>query len=537
MLKLLRTFFTSHLTIIILICLSFANNLMFMAAIRRDLYSDSVIYMSMARRFLEGQPEYLLHPMWQPLYPLTSAFFFLIFKDWLVAARMVSVVFGSLLVIPVYLLTKNLLGKYPAVLASLLVIFLKPLTVSSIAPLSEALVIFFFWSGLYLLWKGVQKANYFFSFLAGISWGLTYLTRTEGAFALAGFTIMTFFYLAWRTLSRHSTKMFPQGWLQSKQLMVIFLLVLSGFLLIYSPFFIGMRIKYKKSFSLAKAAALFNVDGGAVKFNHDKTSTWAQDIWSIRTFNPNSEFFIYTGYQNPERRKYLFLDTWTRICIFFQRYFQGYFGILGIILALIGCLKLLRSQKTFSLIFIPVLMIMFVSLSFFAPSAQERYIFWILPFFIISIIAGITFLASTLKRINSISLTVIFLFFVFTQRDNYLFLYISSPGKIAAPNDSVAALSAVDSWLSKKYPGATVMAGHERVVFSNRGLLVYQPNAQDPEEFLSYARLKKVDFIVATRGEAPPVMEYLYKTPKNYPGLTLVYSRPDLSIYIYKLIY
>ncbi len=519
--KLLSFFLSSDYSrVILLFYLALLNNLMFLAGIHRDLYSDSAIYMSMARRFLEGDLGFILHPMWPPLYPLVSAFFYLFLQDWLVTARMVSVVFGSLLVIPIYFLTKNILGKYPALLICLSIIFLKPLTVASTAPLSEALAIFCFWSGFYLLWRCLAGGGYIFSFLGGVFWGLAYLTRPEGVFALIGFSLFTMSYFAltrWR------------GLVNQKRLLIIFALVLSGFLLVYAPFYVGMKAKYNKSLFSGKVAAIFNLDGGATKFNKDKTSTWAQDIWSLRTFNPDSEFLIYTGYGNPERRNQLFLDTWTRVKIFFQRYILSYFGILGIILVATGISEFFRNRRMFTLFSITVLLAMFLGMSFFAPSAQERYIYWTLPFFLICIVAGIKFVSGIFKNRETIVLTIIFFLLIFMNKDNFMFLHLGPPIK------GESTVTEVDDWLTKNYPKSVVMAGHERVVFNNRGLLIYPPNVQSLKEYLDYANLKKVDFVIAAQGETPTTVEYLYKTPKNYPGLNLEYSNHKNAIYIYRV--
>lgn len=516
---------SDYSTISLLVLLALANNLMFLDGIFRDLYSDSVIYMSMARRLLEGQPEYLLHPMWQPLFPLVSAFFYMVFRDWLTAARTVSVVFGSLLVVPIYFLAKDLLGKYPAILTILLIIFLKPITIASTAPLSEALVMFCFWSGFFFLWISLKGKHLVFALVSGLFWGLAYLTKPEGMFALIGFLVFALIYII--LLKKEGRK----------RLLKILLLSIVGFILIYSPYYAGMRFKYNKSFFSAKAAAIFNLSGGATKLNKAHTSTWAQDIWSIRTFNPKSEFLYYYGYESPKIREILIMDALTRIRIFLQRFIFAYFGFLGIILILTGLAKLFMSQRLYFFYSITVFMVMFASMSFFAPSAQERYIYWTIPFFVIAIISGIKLLASAIKKWQILLMFAFFFLFVLIENSNFMFLHIGPPGKADLSTSSVIPLISVDNWLSSNYPGSTVMAGHERVVFNNRGLLIYAPNTQNPQEFFDYARLKKVSHIVAAHGEIPAAVDYLYRDPKNYKGLVLEYSDKEYSTYIYRVLY
>lgn len=536
--RLLSTYFSSdYFTISLLVFLAFANNLMFLGGIFRDLYSDSVIYMSMARRFLEGQSEYLLHPMWPPLYPLISALFYLVFQDWLTAARLVSVVFGSLLVIPIYFLTRDLFGKYTAVLTSLIVILLKPLTVASTAPLSESLVVFCFWSGFYFLWRSLRGKHLIFALLSGIFWGLAYLTRPEGVFALIGFSVFTLAFLVLINVAKVLKNFFPKKTFSQKRLLMILLLAILGFALTYFPYYAGMRAKYNKSFMIGKASAIFNLSGGATKLNKARTSTWAQDIWSLRTFNPKSEFLYFYGYEDPEANKQLFRDAWIRMGIFWQRFFYDYFGPIGIALALIGSVKVFLEKKLFFFYSLSVFLVMFTGMSFFAPSAQERYIYWTLPLFLIAITAGIKFLATLFKRWQAILALLIFITFILINYQSFMFLHIGPPAKDLAPTDSIVSLILTDDWFTRNHPEAVVMAGHERAIFNSRGLLIYSPNTQSPQEFLDYARLKKVDYIVASRGEIPAAVEYLFKEPKDYPGLLLEYSDKEHSTYIYQVIY
>lgn len=531
-------FFTfDYSTITMLVFLAFINNLMFLDGIFRDLYSDSVIYMSMARRFLEGQPEFLIHPMWPPLYPFISALFYQIFHDWLTAARMVSVVFGSLLVIPFYLIIRDLLGKYPAILASLMLTFLKPVTVASTAPLSEALVMFCFWSGFYLLWICLRGKHLILALLGGIFWGLAYLTRPEGVFALIGFLLFSLSCLVWLNISKLLKKPPSLASFSPKRLALILILAIAGFALTYTPYYAGMKLKYHKSFFSGKASAIFNLNGGATKFNKARDSTWAQDIWSIRTFNPQSEFLYFYGHEDPEANKQLFIDAWSRIGIFYRRFIFTYFGIFGMALAIIGLLKLFLSQRLFFFYSVTISLVMFTAMSFFAPSAQERYIYWILPLFLIAIISGIQFLASAFKKWQTIFILAIFIIFTLVNRENFMFIHLGPPNSDYTPASSAISLIQADNWLTANHPGATVMAGHERVIFNNRGLLIYAPNTKSPKEFLNYARLKKVDFILASRGEIPAALEYLFTKPKNYPGLELEYADNKNSTYIYKMVY
>lgn len=125
------------------------------------LYSDDAIYMDMARSFLEGNFQRFLQLQWPPLYPLVSALFYPFIKNWEVTGRVVSIIFGSLLTIPFYFLIRSLASRLDAFIGCLFLVFFTPLVFASTQPLTEALLTFLFWSGIFLLVKTIttKKIN------------------------------------------------------------------------------------------------------------------------------------------------------------------------------------------------------------------------------------------------------------------------------------------------------------------------------------------------------------------------------------------
>lgn len=169
----------------LLVGLALATRIAASTQLAMDFYSDDAVYMSMARYFFEGDFAKILHPHWRPFYPFVSALFYPLTGDWAFTARLVSVVFGSLLVVPVYFLVNSFTNRLTAVFASLLIVFFQPLISSSTASLTEALFTFLVWAGLYAGWYSLTQKRALPMFFAGILGALAYLTRSEGIFLFA----------------------------------------------------------------------------------------------------------------------------------------------------------------------------------------------------------------------------------------------------------------------------------------------------------------------------------------------------------------
>ena len=171
-----------------------------------DLFSDDAIYMSMARAFSEGNFERILHPHWQPLYPLMGVIFHFFISDWALVARFVSIVFGSLLIIPIYLLVKFITNRFISAAVILYLALFSPLIESSTNPLTGSLFTFILWLTLLFLWKAVGFRSKKFAFFGGTAAGLALLTRSEGIFLPFSFIMFYFFYILILVFNTHLRK-------------------------------------------------------------------------------------------------------------------------------------------------------------------------------------------------------------------------------------------------------------------------------------------------------------------------------------------
>lgn len=116
------------------------------------------------------------------LYPLLTALLFFVTGGIQWALIAVSLICGSLAVIPVYLLTMRFIkGPGPEIAAFLIITHPRLVFISSMG-LSESLYVLLFISAVYFTASAAMEGQWRHFILAGITWGLAYLTRFE-AFA------------------------------------------------------------------------------------------------------------------------------------------------------------------------------------------------------------------------------------------------------------------------------------------------------------------------------------------------------------------
>jgi len=160
----------------------------------KGIANDSAAYGFMARDFLKGD---FIKGLSSPLHPFYPFLISLVSPDTghvEIAGRLISLVFGTLTLIPVYYLAREIVGQKGAIFSGLFYSFHPYLVTYSGMLLSEAtywgmltLSIYFFWAGLKQ--SGVLRVTISAFFLA-----LAYLTRPEGFGYLIVFLIWIMIY-------------------------------------------------------------------------------------------------------------------------------------------------------------------------------------------------------------------------------------------------------------------------------------------------------------------------------------------------------
>ncbi|MFX1704886.1 glycosyltransferase family 39 protein [Chitinophaga sp. CC14] len=137
---------------------------------------------------------------WPPLFTLLTGIFTWVFQDGFVAAKFISVLSSSVLLLVVYRFVRNFTGgEVPAFLAQLLIAVNPTYFVYSIQAQNAMLDTLFYVSAICFFFEALQSSSYKYLFITGIIAGLAGLTRYTSYALLPAFAILLFFYNRPRT--------------------------------------------------------------------------------------------------------------------------------------------------------------------------------------------------------------------------------------------------------------------------------------------------------------------------------------------------
>jgi 4-amino-4-deoxy-L-arabinose transferase-like glycosyltransferase len=141
---------------------------------------DEPHYLQMAASFAAGKWEAFFHPYWSPGLPLWVGLLNLLVPDVELAGRLTTIALGSLIVVPIYFLARELAGDQVAFWTGIFSALHPSLAFAQTAPLAEPAYMFFGFLGLWLGWLALQKNRWLFAIAAGWCWGFSYLAKPEG---------------------------------------------------------------------------------------------------------------------------------------------------------------------------------------------------------------------------------------------------------------------------------------------------------------------------------------------------------------------
>jgi hypothetical protein len=140
---------------------------------------DGVAYAQIAEHFSNGALRLALKNIFPPFYPLTIALFHLFIPDLELAARLVSLVCGLLLIYGGFVAFRRFFGEKKAAYGAFFIAIHPYLVRYSAQALSESLATLLFASAVFLFYRGRMENNGWGIVLSGFLLALTYLTRPE----------------------------------------------------------------------------------------------------------------------------------------------------------------------------------------------------------------------------------------------------------------------------------------------------------------------------------------------------------------------
>src|SRR3972149_9006630 len=159
--------------------------------IEASYLGDLIHYVDVAKDIGDGYLMKALSATTPPLYPLLIHTVHLFIQDYDISARLVNVVFGGLLVYPVFWMAYWVYGRRTAIVAGCLTIFAGELINYSLIGYAESVYLFFITMAFYKMVKAIRLKSNLEMFFSGLFFGLTFLTKIQAEV----FFVLTLFWV------------------------------------------------------------------------------------------------------------------------------------------------------------------------------------------------------------------------------------------------------------------------------------------------------------------------------------------------------
>lgn len=533
--KQLKKILKTHKLLISLVAINFFYRLFIILNSKVTFYSDDAIYATLARFALEGNWSKFFHPTWPPLYPFATAIAYLIFGNWEFSARFISAIAGSIILIPVFILSKDILSKTVRILLIISVGAILPLVKLSSLPFSDVLAALLIICALTSVFTFFQQTSKLKPLLwAGIFLGLVTLTRAEGtmffgltlAFLLIFWTIQTIL-AAWK--SKFSLKLFLP--------LFTFILV---YLITVSPYAIAMRIKLGE-WTLSQKFSNQVQQGHSFALKNG--TTWIQEVDSISSPNYKSPYFRNGLSYVLDNFDYFRWWFWQKLAIW-KMVFAANFPSYVIILFALGLLKLFQKRNFWSLNYLLWVLAWAIPVTIFStPLADIRYLLWTSIIFTFLYYLSLDQLAKFFTKNSLIKIILPCLGFALSLTWP-LFSVPSTlqPLQIATSITKdyyFPEIIEASSWINQNSDKPKIMMRHEGIEFLTRGQTIYLPQA-DYAQTIDYSRKHSVDYLIAWDQElgGDKYLSNLFQEDFTSSELEKVYQirnkRTNLVIYTLK---
>ena len=141
---------------------------------------DEPHYLQLGASLAKGHLAQGFHPFWSPMYPICIAVFSFVIPGIELTGRIVSMLCGVLVLIPVYGFARRLFGRMSAIVSSALLALNPEIAYLTTSAYTEPTFICFSLFGIFIGWLALQKRSLILSLTAGILFACSYLTRPEG---------------------------------------------------------------------------------------------------------------------------------------------------------------------------------------------------------------------------------------------------------------------------------------------------------------------------------------------------------------------
>ena len=179
----MKSFFTEKRILIYIFLFALVLRLL-MLNLHSVIETDGTYYVRMADNLFSGKGLVDIENQFQtsltPFYPVMIGLFNLIINNGELSARLVSILFGALLIFPVYFIARRLFSKKTALITALVMSVYPALAYVSTITYTDSLFLFLLFTSILILIKFLEKESIYNALFLGFMLSLCYLTRPEG---------------------------------------------------------------------------------------------------------------------------------------------------------------------------------------------------------------------------------------------------------------------------------------------------------------------------------------------------------------------
>ena len=502
---------------------------------------DGIYYATLGRKMMSGHLSEGISAYWSPLYSFLIGISNLFFFDLEFAGRFVSVVAGSLLIIPSYILIQKFFGRVPAYIGTILVVVHPFLVLSSVWVMTESVYTLIFTTAVLLGWFALKTGRRLTFFFTGLLFGAAYLTKPEAI----GFIGLVFVLVLGRKLFRPN--------ITFRSLTAGYLIFLTGFLIFFVPY---VNFIHQKTGRWTISQKLFTNspsggDGGLLRLTPDGKTTLQDRVWGdvyeTENARPDNSVPFVPNTEDSPRPAFdvsgLIFKTFKNLIKQFREHVRV---ILPVPFLFVGVIGIFKRTGRFALR--ELYLLSFVACTFigYAVTVIEiRYLFPLIPILMGWVAFGgealagwVTksgeFFLKTGWRINPVFVQVLILLILIVSLQP-LYAINFAPPEIR--NTSLIEKQA-GLWLKQhSEPNSLVMAANATTAFYAEAKHVFLPD----EEFsrvLEYAKRKKVKYLVLSERRLRDRPE-VFLLAEKAPELNLVFQNNEFEnfeVRIYRVI-
>lgn len=338
---------------------------------------DGAYYTMLGERFVSGDLANGISAYWSPLYSVLTGISSLLFSDREFAGRFVSLVAGTFLIVPGFALIDTFFGRPAAYIGTVLIVFHPFLVQSSSWVMTESLYTLVFTTLVLTFWKALASDRSTKFLLTGVLLGSAFLIKPEAV----AFVILIWIFTLVLGIWKRKAGLY--------QALINCLVFLSGFLLLFAPYFVFLHYKtggWTLSQKIAVNLPAADYDGDFLGLTRDGRKTMKDRVWGDDYENePPAETV-----RAPEQRRYSIGQLSSDVVILgskavtlVRKQLRDYFPALipypFMVLAIIGLFfrpwTKIRAGKELYLFSI----VLATLIGYGASAVEQRYLFPIIP--------------------------------------------------------------------------------------------------------------------------------------------------------------